>query len=305
MTIVLAGGTGLLGRSLAAALSDDGFRVLTLTRRPRKGVDTDVAWTPDGNPGPWASVLEGAVAVVNLAGEGIADKRWSAARKAALLDSRVLPTRSLARAIAACRTPPRVFVSSSAVGYYGACGDEPVTEVTKPGADPLSALCVQWEAEAMATQSPEPKAQSQATRVAIIRTGLVLDRNGGMLKEMLLPFRLGLGARLGSGRQYMPWIHVHDWIALVRWIIATGAAHGVFNLTAPEPVTNAEFTRVMGRVLRRPAVFWAPPFVLRILVGEFAAFLLAGQRALPVHAEQLGFQFKFRELEPALRDLLT
>lgn len=303
--IVLAGGTGLLGRALSARFQADGFRVLTLTRRPRPGVETDIAWTPDGTTGPWASALEGAAAVVNLAGEGIADKRWTAARKAALVSSRVLPTRSLARAFAACRTPPRVFVSSSAVGYYGACGDEPVSEVTKPGTDPVATLCVEWERAASASQSPEPNAQSPKTRVCIIRTGLVLARNGGMLKEMLLPFRLGLGARLGSGRQYMPWIHVHDWIEMVRWIIATDTAHGVFNLTAPEPVTNAEFTKVMGRVLRRPAVFWAPPFVLRILVGEFAAFLLAGQRALPVHAEQLGFQFKFRELEPALRDLLT
>jgi uncharacterized protein len=307
MNIVIAGGSGLLGRKLAATLVGEGHRVVTLTRRARPGVDTDVAWRPDGTAGPWAAALERADALINLAGEGIADRRWTAARKAALRESRLLSTRSLVAAVRACATPPRVFISSSAIGYYGPHGDEAVTEVTSPGTDFLAAMCVEWETEALRASGRESGVGSResATRVVVLRTGIVLDPDGGALKQMLLPFGAGLGARLGSGRQFMPWIHVRDWIALVTWLLANDTAHGAFNATAPAPVTNAEFTRTLGRVLGRPAFFRAPAFALRIALGEFASFLLEGQRVLPVHAEQLGFAFRFRELEPALRDLLT
>ncbi len=306
MKIIIAGGSGALGRKLRAALVADGHRVLTLTRRARPGVDTDVAWLPDGGTGPWAAALEHADAVINLAGEGIADRRWTPERKVALRESRLTSTRSLAAAVRGCAAPPRVFISSSAIGYYGSHGDEAVTEVTSPGRDFLAAMCVEWEAEGLRVSSRESGVGSREskTRVVILRTGIVLDPDGGALKQMLLPFRAGLGARLGSGRQFMPWIHVRDWIALVAWLLATETAHGAFNATAPAPVTNAEFTTTLGRVLGRPAFFRAPAFALRIVLGEFASFLLEGQRVLPVHAEQLGFVFHFRELEPALRDLL-
>jgi uncharacterized protein len=307
--IVVAGGSGFLGRKLAKRLTDAGHRVATLTRRPLNSVtrrplnsapraefNEAIQWRPDGSSGGLEKHLEGVDAVVNLAGESIADKRWTAARKEALRSSRLLSTRTLARAIKECSKPPRVFVSGSGIGYYGARGDEPVTETTPPGSDFLARLCVEWEQEARAAESP-------ATRVAIARTALALDRDEGALAKMLLPFRLGLGATLGSGRQYMPWIHVDDWTAMVAWLISDERASGAFNMSAPEPVTNRDFTRTLGRVLGRPAFFVAPAFVLQMALGELASALLTGQRALPACAEQHGFRFSYPALEPALRSL--
>jgi uncharacterized protein (TIGR01777 family) len=294
VTIVIAGGSGFLGRNLTATLEREGHSVVVLTRRAKSAAD--VTWNPDGSVGGLPAHLDGKDAVVNLAGEGIADRRWTAARKDALRMSRILATRSLARAIAACARPPKVFVSGSAVGYYGAHGDEPITEQTEPGADFLARLCVDWEQEARAIESP-------ATRLAIVRTGLALDKNGGALAKMLLPFKLGLGATVGSGEQFMPWIHVRDWTAMMSWLIQNDRATGAFNATAPAPVTNREFTRTLGRVLRRPAVLQAPAFVLQTVLGEMSSMLLTGQRVLPANAEQLGFRFTYRTLEPALRDL--
>ena len=298
-TIVLAGGSGFLGRKLAAHFHASGTEVLTLTRHPRPGVHTDLPWTPGVTAAQWTERLEGAEALFNLAGENLGDKRWNEARKRALHDSRIVATRTLVEAVSRCQNPPRVFVSSSAVGYYGAHGDEPVTESTTPGKDPLAQLCVAWEREASALDG------HPHTRLVITRTGLVMARDGGALKEMLLPFTLGLGAVLGSGRQYWPWIHMDDWLALVSWLVATEAASGPFNLTAPNPVTNREFTRTLARAMHRPALFRAPGFALKAILGELAEFVLTGQRALPARAESLGFKFKFRELEPALKDLFA
>jgi len=295
-TIVLAGGSGFLGSALKARLERDGHRVLNLTRSPRSGQANDVAWLPDGSAGQLAAHLEGTHAVVNLAGENIAGTFWSDGRKTQLRNSRLLATRTLVRAIAACKQPPKALISGSAVGYYGPHGDEPVTERTAPGADFLARLCVDWEQEARA-------AASATTRLAIVRSGLVLSAGGGALARMLLPFKLGLGATLGSGHQYMPWIHVDDWVSMVTWLIDSDRAIGAFNASAPAPVTNREFTRTLGRVLRRPAVFAAPGFIVKIGLGEMADMLLTGQRVLPAAAEQLGFRFAYRELEPALRSL--
>lgn len=234
--------------------------------------------------------------VVNLAGENIAARRWSPAVKDVLRNSRILPTRTLAAAMSQCKRPPRVFVSASGVGYYGPRGDEPVTESTPAGTDFFGRLCLDWENEARAVP-PE-------TRLAIVRSGLAFARDGGALKQMLLPFRLGLGATLGSGQQYLPWIHVDDWTALVTWMIENDGASGAFNATAPSPVTNQEFTRTLARVLNRPAVFRAPAVALRIGLGEVAEMLLTGQRAIPARAEQSGFQFAHPTLEAALQSLL-
>jgi hypothetical protein len=292
--VTIAGGTGFLGRKLAGRLIAGGHRVLTLTRRAT--TPDHVAWNPDGTPGDLPRHLEDADAVLNLAGEGMADRRWTRARKEALQSSRVLSTRTLAAAMTACANPPRVFVSGSAVGYYGPHGDEPVTEATPPGDDFLARLAVDWEQEARAAESP-------VTRVVVLRTGLVLAHDGGALKQMLLPFRLGLGATLAPGTQYMPWIHVDDWTAMVVWILENDRAAGALNATAPTPVTNRTFTRALGRAVRRPALFYAPGFVLRAAMGEMADLLLHGQRVLPALAEQLGFQFSYRTLEPALASL--
>ena len=216
MKIVIAGGTGFLGSPLTARLASEGHDVTILTRRAGSagtGART-VAWTPDGTPGQWAAELDGADAVVNLAGESIAGKRWSVAQKQAILDSRVNATRSLVSAIVRASRPPAVFVSGSAVGYYGPRGDELVTEATPPGRDFLARVCVQWEDEANRAAGPQ-------TRVVCVRTGLVLERDGGALPQMLPPFKFGAGGPVGSGRQYWPWIHRADWIDLVRWSIRT------------------------------------------------------------------------------------
>ena len=296
MTVVLAGGSGFLGSRLRAHLERDGHRVLNLTRSPRADRAGDLPWQPDGPPERLAPHLEGIDAIVNLAGENIAGAAWSDARKAELRNSRLAATRSIVRAMAACDRPPKALVHGSAVGYYGAHGDEMVTEQTAPGSDFLAQLCVDWEQEARAGGSTK-------TRLTIIRSGLVLGAEGGALKKMLLPFKLGLGATLGAGDQYMPWIHLDDWVAMVTWLISADRAAGAFNACAPTAVTNRDFTRTLGRVLRRPAVFQAPAFVLRMVVGEMSSMLLTGQRVIPAAAEEMGFRFAYRELEPALRSL--
>ena len=250
---------------------------------------------PDGTAGDWAGVLDGVDAVVNLAGAGIADRRWSAGRKREIESSRLLATRSLVAAIQLASRPPQVLVSASGVGYYGPRGGEIVTESTTPGRDFLAAVCIAWEREA-------EKASSLA-RVATVRTGLVLDAEGGALARMLLPFRFGVGGRLGSGAQFMPWIHRDDWVRLVRWMIAEPDARGPFNATAPNPVANAEFSRALGRALHRPAVLPVPAIALRVALGEMADLLLAGQRAIPAKAMEMGFRFRFTTLDEALADL--
>jgi uncharacterized protein len=299
MKIVVAGGNGFLGRPLSERLASDRHEVVVLTRHPEPRAATfrQAMWWPDGRAGEWASEVDGATAIVNLAGESIAARRWSAAQKQAIFDSRVTATRSLVAAIASASRPPVVLGSGSAVGYYGPCDAEPITESAPPGSDFLARVCVEWEAEAM-------RGAGARTRVALVRTGLVLDRSGGALPQMLPPFKLGVGGPVGSGQQYWPWIHLDDWIELVRWIVLTAAAAGPLNATAPEPVTNRAFAKALGRVLRRPSFIPAPAFALRALLGEMAdGLLLAGQRAVPARAEALGFRFRFPRLEPALADI--
>jgi uncharacterized protein (TIGR01777 family) len=292
MQVAIAGGSGFLGRELTRALEQQGHRVVVLTRRPRPGQATDVAWTPNGEIGPWVASLGNVEAFVNLAGEGIADHRWTAARKRALVESRLATTGSLAKAVAALPMPPRVFVSASGVGIYGPCGDERVTEHAPAGHDFLGRLATAWEA------ATAPAAGH--TRIVLLRTGLVMGREGALAK-MLLPFRLGVGGRLGSGRQWMPWIGVDDWVGLTLHLLNDDRATGPFNLSAPEPVTNAEFTRVLGRVLGRPTVFPVPAIALRLALGELADALLTGQRAVPDKALALGYTFRSPDLAATLR----
>jgi len=295
-SFLLAGGSGFLGHALTTRLTAQGDSVRVLTRHPRLG-SNDVEWHPDGLTGPWAAALESTDVVINLAGEGIADRRWTAERKQALVSSRIRATRSLCAALHAMRSrPPRAFISGSAVGYYGAHDDERVTEATPAGSDFLASLCRDWEREALAAD--------RITRVVVIRTGLALSSKGGALKKMLLPFKLGGGATIGSGRQYMPWIHVDDWTGMVSWLAANEKAQGPFNVTAPAPVTNAEFTRALAKALHRPAIFHAPGFAMKLVLGEMADMLLTGQRVVPTRAEELGYRFAFRDLEGALSQVL-
>ena len=294
MTIILAGGTGFLGTALQGHLRSSGHDVRVLTRRSGGGRD-QIPWTPDGTAGAWSSALDGADVVINLSGAGIADARWTAGRKRILRDSRVLSTRSLVLAIQRASRPP-ALLNASGVGYYGDRGPEIVTEDTGPGSDFLAQLCVEWEAEAQHIAT--------VTRVALLRSGLVMDPAGGALAKMLLPFRLGLGGPLGPGTQYLPWIHMEDWLALVAMIASTPEARGAFNVTAPNPATNLDFTRALGRALGRPTILRVPAFGLRTALGELADTLLTGQRAVPKRAEQLGFTFRYREIAPALAALV-
>ena len=302
MSIVIAGGSGFLGTALARAFSAEGHQVNILTRQTAAASDTPrvsyVPWSPDGTSGSWAHVVSGATAIVNLAGESIAARRWSDPQKRKLRDSRLLATRSLTAAIRQAASPPAAFISGSAVGYYGDRGDETLTEASAPGTDFLAQLARDWEAAANDV--------GQLTRVALVRTGIVLDRHGGALPKMLPPFQMFVGGPLGPGTQYMPWIHKEDWVRLVSWIVTAEGARGPLNATSPSPVTNAEFSKALGRALKRPSLLPAPAFALRIALGEMAdALLLSGQRALPVRATDLGFSFRYSNIDEALASVLT
>lgn len=305
MHILVAGGSGFLGRALVSACANDGHRVIVLSRRPPSAPDVSAAarsvrqirWNPDGQAGPWAEACGDVDAVVNLAGESIAAGRWSDARKRALVDSRLLATRSLTTFVTQAARRPSVFLSSSAVGYYGDRGAEPLDEASAAGTGFLADLAVEWERAASAAASP-------GTRVVFLRTGIVLDPTEGALAKMLLPFRLGVGGPFGFGRQYMSWIHRDDWVRLAAWSL-TATVSGPVNFVAPLPVTNAEFSKTLGRVLRRPSLAMVPPFVLKIVLGEMAGpLLLSSQRVLPAAALGAGFSFDHSELEPALRQLI-
>jgi len=299
MKIIIAGGTGFLGRPLAEALVHDGHSLVLLTRgQPSADASIRrVSWRPDGSAGAWAAEIDGATAVINLSGESIAGRRWSEAHKARVLDSRLLATNSLVESIRRASAPPTALVNGSAVGYYGPLDDRIATEDTPPGHDFLATVCVKWEEAAM-------RAASSQTRVVCIRTGLVLERDGGALPQMLPPFWFGAGGPVGSGRQYWPWIHRRDWIDLVRFAVATPACTGPMNATAPHPVTNKEFAKALGRAMRRPAFMPAPAFALKLLLGEMAdALLLSGQRAVPAKAQRLGYKFKYENLNDALAAL--
>lgn len=307
MRIVIAGGTGFLGSPLTKAYAEEGHDVRVLTRGlapgesrhdPGTGVPgvTRLGWRPDGQGGPWASALDGADGVINLAGESIGEKRWTPQRKVALRDSRIVSTQSLVTAIASVARPPRVFISGSACGYYGPSGDETKTEDSPAGSDFLAHICEDWEAEA--------RRAAPHTRVVLLRTGLVLERSGGALAKMIPPFRLFAGGPMGSGRQYMSWIHRIDWIEMVRWIVDTASVSGPVNATAPAPVTNREFARALGRGLHRPSLVPAPSFALKLLLGEMAGpLVLEGQRVIPARATTFGFHFRYAEIDQAMRGI--
>lgn len=289
--VVVAGGTGHLGSALVGALERAGHGVTVLTRSPTS--DRQVAWTPDGSAGDWASVVDGADAVVNLAGASIAGSRWTDDYKATIDNSRIHATRSLANAIKAAARPPAAFLSGSAVGYYGPRGEETLTEEAAAGTDFLATVCNQWEWEAQ--QVP------QATRVVLLRTGLVLDGRSGALPQIVRPFRMLAGGPVGSGHQYWSWIHIDDWVGIALRALESSRLSGPVNVTAPHPATNAEFAHMVGLVLKVPSLVRTPGFVLRAVLGEMAEpLLLSGQRALPQKAHWDGYAFRFPDLKPAL-----
>jgi len=300
MKVIISGGTGLIGKAVAEALLRRGDEVVVLSREPARarampqGVSL-ARWDGKTAAG-WAHLADGADAMINLAGENISAGRWTAARKERIRASRLNAGRAMVEAMTQAERPPRVLIQASAVGYYGACGDEIVTERSGPGQDFLARVTVAWEA------STAP-AEDLGVRRAIIRTGVVLSRDGGALHRMALPFRFFAGGPVGSGKQWLPWIQMADEVGAILFLLDRDDAAGPFNLTAPNPVTNADFARILGRVMGRPAWLPAPAFALRLLLGEMAAIVLKGQRALPERLLDLGYQFRFPALEAALAAL--
>jgi hypothetical protein len=305
MRIAIAGGSGFLGRSLTSALLSGGHHVQVLTRQTVRHAQKTpdgrielVNWTPDGTLGPWATSCAGADIVINLAGESIGKRRWSATRKAELITSRLLPTRSLVSFIEGAVPPPSAFLSASAVGFYGNRGDETLTEDATEGRGFLADLAWRWEQEAL-------NAESDTTRVVFLRTGMVLDTNDGALQKLIPPFKLFGGGPFGTGRQHVSWIHRDDWVSLVQWVIGSPGVRGPVNLTAPRPLTSAEFASALGRALHRPARMTIPAVVLKLVFGEMAEqLLLFSQRVIPARAQAGGFRFAFETIDEALGDLL-
>ncbi|MDZ4827047.1 MAG: TIGR01777 family oxidoreductase [Actinomycetota bacterium] len=293
MDVAMSGAGGLIGSALAESLRADGHRVIRL-RRGAVTHEDQIGWDPESGRID-APSLEGLDAVVHLAGEGIGEKKWSDEQKRRILDSRVRGTATLAGAIASRELKPGVFVSGSAIGVYGNRGDEVLTEESEPGDDFLSGVCTAWEAE---TQT----AVDAGVRTVIIRTGIVLAADGGALARMLLPFRLGLGGRIGSGKQWMSWIALADEVAAIRHTIDTVSLSGPVNLTAPTPVTNADFVHTLGRALHRPTVLPTPLFPLKARYGAelVESLLLSSQRVMPTRLEATGFSFRHSTLESAL-----
>lgn len=297
MKITLTGASGLIGTKLVAELKGRGDEITVLSRNPQRAAEKleveVVKWEP--REGPSVEALDGRDVVVHLAGEPVA-QRWNKNSKRKIEHSRELATRNLVEKIGETKKRPTALISSSAVGYYGGHGEGRVTEDTPAGNDFLAEVCVAWEREA-------EKAQELGLRVARIRTGVVLDRSGGALAKMLPFFKLGIGGPVAGGKQYMPWIHADDLIALYLAAI-DGGWSGPFNGSAPEPVTNKEFSKALGRALKRPAFAPVPGFAVKILYGQMAEIVTEGQRAVPSNALANGFQFQHTDIDEALRDAL-
>ncbi len=302
MRVIVTGGSGLIGRALAGSLAASGTEVVILSRDPNRalGLPSGVrAERWDGRTAAgWGPLAEGAEAIVNLAGENLSARPWTPEQKRRILESRLNAGQAVVEAVEAASQKPRVVVQASAVGYYGFHGDEEIAEADPPGDDFLARVCVDWEASTA-------RVEALGVRRAIIRSALVLSAKGGALPRMMMPFRMFVGGPLGSGQQWYSWIHIADEVAAIRFLMDNGAARGPFNLSSPHPVTNAQFARVLGRVLGRPALIPTPAFALKLVFGEMGSVLLKGQRVVPRRLLEMGFSFRFPELEPALRDLLS
>jgi uncharacterized protein (TIGR01777 family) len=297
VNITITGASGLIGRRLLKNLGAAGHALTVVSRHAGTNVPPGVgvvAWDPMRGPAP-EDAVRNANAVIHLAGEPVA-QRWNEGTKRRIRESRVVGTRNLVQALANVRTTPQTLVCASAVGYYGSRGDEELRENSAPADGYLAEVCAAWEKEAVA-------AEAFGMRVVRVRTGVALDARGGALQRMLTPFRLGAGGKLGDGKQWFPWIHLADLAAMFQFAVENDVS-GPLNGAAPIPVTNADFTQTLARVMHRPAVFPVPVFALKLLFGEMSEILLASQRMLPAAAEAAGFKFRFPELGRALEDLL-
>lgn len=300
MRAIITGGSGLIGRALTDSLASSGHEVIVLSRDPGR-----VSGLPDGaravrwdgrTAEGWWQLCEDA-AIINLAGENLSSGRWTGERKHRIRQSRLDAGWAVVAAVEAAERKPRVLVQASAVGYYGFRGDKELDEGSSPGEDYLARVCQDWEA------STAP-VEALGVRRVIIRTAPVLSRTGGMLPRLVLPFRFFVGGRLGSGRQWFPWIQIADEVGAIRFLMENEQMIGSFNLSSPHPTTNAQFSRLLGRLMSRPALIPAPSFALRILLGEMATALLGGQRVVPRRLLDAGFTFAFPDAFTALRDLL-
>ncbi len=302
MRIVVTGGTGFIGRPLCAALCQEGNQVTLLTRRVEAerlcgSTVTVVEWNGwDG--GAWEHCLDGADAIIHLAGAPIADERWTDAYKRLLTESRILTTRLLVEALSRRSLKPRVLISASGIGYYGAGDDRLLDEGAARGQGFLADLCLAWEAEAL-------RATEFGVRVVILRTGMVLEQDGGALPKMLLPFRLFVGGPIMPGTQWVSWIHRRDHIGLIQWALTTQSLSGPLNAVAPEAVTMKQFCGLIGRVLHRPSWLPVPGFALQAALGELGTLMTTGQRVTPSKALSGGYSFHYPTLEPALRTILA
>jgi uncharacterized protein len=298
MNILMTGGTGLIGRALCTALLRDGQTLTVLSRKPHsvamkcgsavRAIGSLAEWQPEQHFD----------AIINLAGEPIVDAAWTTARKKRLWESRVRLTEELVHRIATARQRPAVLLSGSAIGFYGDSGDQALDEAGNVGSDFGAQLCAAWEAAAL-------KAGQSGVRVCLLRSGLVFSADGGMLAKLRLPFLLGLGARLGDGKQWMSWIHIDDYVAIVRLLLIHTGVTGAVNMTAPKPVTNAEFTTILAHSLHRPAFLAMPAAVLKPMMGERSILLLGGQKVLPQKVEALGYRFAHPLLSDALKTLFN
>ncbi|MGH8476213.1 MAG: TIGR01777 family oxidoreductase [Methylococcales bacterium] len=297
MNILITGGSGFIGRHMCRALSREGHGLTVLSRRPEQvGAICGASCAGIGSL-ERIDEHEHFDAIINLCGESIAARRWTNGRKAILKASRIDVTAGILSLIRRCASRPAVLINASAVGFYGNQGDRELVETSTAVDDFGHELCSEWENEAL-------KAQSIGLRTSVMRIGLVIGRQGGFLKPMLLPFRLGLGGRIATGRQWMSWVHLDDLIEIIRFLLENQNLHGIFNATAPRPVTNREFTSTLARLLRRPAFMTIPGFVLSLLLGEMSGLLTGGQKVLPARLLDAGFPFRFTRLEDALRDEL-
>ncbi len=307
MRVIITGGTGLIGKALANSLAHDHHDVIVLSRNKNKtsglagGVQV-VEWDARTAQG-WGALADGAGAIINLAGESIAGEgfppsRWTPERKRRIRDSRVNAGKAITEAIKAANNKPSVLIQSSAVGYYGTHGDQNITEDAPAGSDFLSDVSKEWEA---ATAEVE----KMGVRRVIIRTGIVLSSKGGVLPLMSLPFRLFAGGPIGSGKQQIPWIHIDDQIGAIRFLMENAAARGAYNLSAPNPLSNAEFGKAIGRALGRPSFFPTPGIAFKLAFGELAMLLLEGQRAVPKRLQEAGYSFQYADADAALKDLFT
>lgn len=300
--VVVTGATGLIGRPLCAALQKRGYAVVVFSRSPDSarrslpGMAEYVAWKPEER-GPWAAAVDGAHAVIHLGAANLFEKRWNTAFKREIVDSRVSGTRGIVNAIVAAQRKPEVLISASAVGYYGPRQSELLDETAAPGDDFQARVCKLWEAEAV-------KAEPLGVRVVRLRSGVVLQPGEGALAQLMLPFKFFVGGPVLPGTQWLSWIHLADEVGIILGALEDSAISGSLNATAPQPATNAEFARTLGRVMRRPSLFPVPGFAVRLVVGEVASAVTNGQYVVPKKALDHGYTFQFPTVELALRDLL-